>query len=120
MSEQSTFSVSLATLKEKIGDMEINADTIMQVLRFAMEVVEVTELKGAEQKELAIKLVREVVVQAPIADEKEKLLLDMIDQGVLGNTVDLVVQASKGELDINAAVAVAAGCCASFMKKKKK
>ena len=120
MSEQTTFSVSLKTLKEKIGDMEINADTIMQVLRFAMEVVEVTELKGAEQKELAIKLVREIVVEAPIADEKEKLLLDVIDQGVLGNTVDLVVQASKGELDVNAAVAVAAGCCASFMKKKKK
>ena len=120
MSEQTTFSVSLKTLKEKNGDMEINADTIMQVLRFAMEVVEVTELKGAEQKELAIKLVREIVVEAPIADEKEKLLLDVIDQGVLGNTVDLVVQASKGELDVNAAVAVAAGCCASFMKKKKK
>jgi hypothetical protein len=112
------FTVSLKTLKEKIGDMEINADTIIQVLRFAMEVVETTELKGEDQKKLAIKLVREVVVEAPITDEKEKLLLDLIDHGVLGNTVELIVQASKGELDINAAVAVAKGCCLSFMKKK--
>ena len=44
------FTVSLKTLKEKIGDMEINADTIMQVLRFAMEVVEATQLKGEDQK----------------------------------------------------------------------
>ena len=82
-----------------------------------MEVAEDTELKGEDQKKLAIKLVREVVVEAPITDEKEKLLLDLIDQGVLGNTVELIVQASKGELDINAAVAVAK-CCLSFSKKK--
>ena len=62
-----------------------------------MEVVEATQLKGEDQKKLAIKLVREVVVEAPITDEKEKLLLDLIDQGVLGNTVELIVQASKGE-----------------------
>lgn len=113
-----TFTIAFADLKEKIGDIEINADTIIQVLRFAMEVVETTQVKGAEQKELAIKLVRQVVVEAPIADEKEKLLLDMIDNGVLGNTVDLVVMASKGELDVNAVVAVATGCCAALMKRK--
>jgi hypothetical protein len=113
-----TFTIAFADLKEKIGDMEINADTIIQILRFAMEVVETTQVKGAEQKELAIKLVRQVVVEAPIADEKEKLLLDMINHGVLGNTLDLVVMASKGELDVNAIVDVATGCCASFMKRK--
>jgi hypothetical protein len=113
-----TFTIAFADLKEKIGDMEINADTIIQILRFAMEVVETTQVKGAEQKELVIKLVRQVVVEAPITDEKEKLLLDMIDHGVLGNTVDLVVMASKGELDVNAIVAVATGCCAAFIKRK--
>jgi hypothetical protein len=113
-----TFTIAFADLKEKIGDMEINADTIIQILRFAMEVVETTQVKGAEQKELVIKLVRQVVVEAPITDEKERLLLDMIDHGVLGNTVDLVVMASKGELDVNAIVAVATGCCAAFIKRK--
>jgi len=113
-----TFTIAFADLKEKIGDMEINADTIIQVLRFAMEVVETAQVKGAEQKELVIKLVRQVVVEAPITDEKERLLLDMIDHGVLGNTVDLVVMASKGELDVNAIVAVATGCCAALMKRK--
>ena len=110
----SQFVVSLHKLKEKIGDMEINAQTIIKVLQFAMEVMEATKVKGPAQRDLAIKLVRQIVTDAPISDEKEKLLLDMIDQGILANTIELVVAASKGNLDINAVVAVASGCCKLF------
>ena len=111
----SLFAVSLRKLKGKIGDTEINAQTIIKVLRFAMEVVEAApNFKGPAQRDLAIKLVRQIVVEAPISDEKEKLLLDMIDQGILANTVELVVAASKGNLDINMVVAVATGCCKLF------
>lgn len=97
-------------LNAKIEGIEINAENIIKVLRFAMEVVEATETKGEEQKDLAIDLLKQVIINAPIADEKEKLLLDMIDEGILADTIDLVVQASKGELDVNAAVEVAQGC----------
>lgn len=106
----------LTNLKEKIGDMEINADNITKVLKFAMECVELTELKGEAKKDLAIKLVRQVVEDAPISDEKEKLLLDMIDQKILHGMVDLVVEAKEGKIDINAATQVASGCCAIFKK----
>ena len=114
MTDTSQLAVSLFKLNEKIGDMEINAHTIITVTKFSMEVVEATKLKGAAQKELAISLVRQVIVEAPISDEKEKLLLDMIDQGILANTIELVVAASKGNLDINAVVVVASGCCKLF------
>lgn len=113
----SQFAVALHNLKNKIGNMEINAQTIITVLRFAMEVVELTQVKGSAQRELAIKLVRHIVVDAPISDDKEKLLLEMIDQGILANTIELIVDATKGELDINAAIAVATGCCATFLKR---
>ena len=106
----------LTNLKEKIGDMEINADNITKVLKFAMECVEVTELKGEAKKDLAIKLVRQVVEEAPISDEKEKLLLDMIDQKVLHGMVDLVVEAKEGKIDINALKQVGTGCCNIFKK----
>ena len=106
----------LTKLKEKIGDMEINADNITKVLKFAMECVEVTELKGEAKKDLAIKLVRQVVEEAPISDEKEKLLLDMIDQKVLHGMVDLVVEAKEGKIDINALKQVGTGCCNIFKK----
>ena len=97
--------------KAKIHNIKICVENIIELLRFAMEVVEVTELKGDEQKVLAISLVRKVIVEAPVSDEKEKLMLDVIDQGILGNTVDLIICASKGNLDINKLVTVTKKCC---------
>ena len=110
------FEECMKMLKVKLQDVEVTVENFMVIVRFAMEVVEVTQLKGSAQKELAIRLVRAVVVEAPISDEKEKLMLDMIDQGVLGNTVDLVVDASKGNIDINNVVKVATGCFAACCK----
>ena len=109
------FEKCVKELKKRLEGVEVCAENFMHVLRYAMEIVELTEFKGKEQKDMALRLVRSVVVDAPISDDKEKLL-DMIDQGVLGNTVDLVVDASKGNLDLNKAVKVATGCCALFSK----
>ena len=64
-------------------------------------------------------MVKQVVIDAPISDDKEKLLLDMVNNGIVGNMADLVVSASKGEVYINSAVKVASTCCLSFMKQRK-
>lgn len=100
-------------LKKETKNMDINPQTIINVLRFAMELVEASSAKGEEQKKLVEKLVRQVVVDAPITDTKEKMLLDMIDEGILGDMATLVVSATKGELNINVAVEVAGVCCKS-------
>ena len=107
-------------LKEKIGDMEITPQTIIKVLRFSIEVVEASSVKGKEQKVLVGRLVKKVVKDAPISDEKEKLLLDMIEEGVVGDVIDLVVSATKGELDINAVEKAAVGCCLALLKSRKR
>ena len=80
-----------------------------------MEVVEATKLKGEQQKDLAVKLVRQIVVDAPITDDKEKLILDMVDGGIVGSTIDVIVAASRGELNINAGkTVVKVGCLSIF------
>ena len=112
MTDNAIFIDALAKLNEKTTDLDVNPKTIMTILKFSMEVVETTKLKGEDQKELAVKLVRQIVIEAPITDDKEKLLLDMIDEDILGDT--------KGELDINNVLEVASGCCAAFLKSKKK
>ena len=104
-------------LLDKIGKLEINTQTVIAILKMAMEVVEATQLKGKAQKELCIKLVKDIVIAAPLTGSQETLILNMIDSGVLNNTIDLVIDATQGKLDINAAVGVATGCCAAFMKK---
>jgi hypothetical protein len=110
------FNDYIKMLKHKLQNIEVNVENLMVVLRFAMEVVEVTELKGIEQKELALSLVRTIVKEAPVSNEKEKLMLDIIDNDVLGSTVDLVVDASKGNLNINKVIKVTTGCCSAFCK----
>ena len=113
-----TFDSIYAQLKDRLGDVEINVTTITTVVKFSMEIVEMTQLKGAEQKKMVEKLVRKVVEDAPISDEKEKFLLDMVDEGVVGDIIEMVVSASKGEMNLNSVADVGKTCCMGFLKYK--
>tara|TARA_B100000795_G_scaffold101890_2_gene75069 strand:+ start:2273 stop:2623 length:351 start_codon:yes stop_codon:yes gene_type:complete len=102
-------------LKLRTIDLDITPQSIIKVLQISMEIVEASDAKGSEQKELVEKLVKQVVVDAPISDFKEKIMLDMIEEGILGDMAALVVSASKGELNINAIASVAGiGCKSCF------
>ena len=103
----------------KKNNVDVTPDTITSVITMAMELVEASQVKGEEQKRLVTEVVRKIVVDAPIADDKEKLLLDMIDQGVVGNVIELVVSATKGEINVNAAKKAAVGCCWGLAKNVK-
>ena len=112
------FNNCLKQIKLTIGTTEINAKNIMYIVKVAMEVVEASEVKGSEQKVLVNKLVSKLVIDAPISDAKEKLLLDILDEGIVDEVIDLVVSASKGELNLNAAKEVATSCCLGLFKNK--
>ena len=116
------FDTSLKKLNEKLEsrNIEITPGSITIVIKICMEIAEATRLKGKEQKVLVERLVKKVVKDAPISDEKEKLLLDMIEEGVVGDVIDLVVSATKGELDINAVEKAAVGCCLALLKSRKR
>ena len=115
------FNHCFAKLKQKIDSMGIviNSRNITLVIKLAMEIVEASALKGEEQKKLVEKIMKKIIIEAPIKDDKEKLLLDMIDEGVVGDVIDLVVSASKGELDINVAEKAAVGCCLAILKNSR-
>ena len=107
---------ALKELKKKTKNIDINAKTIIEVVRFAMEIVEATTVKGEEQKQLVENLVKQIIVEAPISDDKEKTLLFMINEGIVGDIIDLVVSATKGELNINAVVELSKVCCLGLYK----
>lgn len=108
------------TVVSRLGGREVSPQTLMVVVKYAMEVVELTKLKGSEQRQMVVDVVKQVVVDAPISDERERLCLDMIESGVLGQTVDLVVDASKGHLDINRVASLAENCCFSFLGSRRR
>ena len=42
----------------------------------------------------------------------------MLDEGMVGDVIDLVVVATKGELNINNVKQVASGCCTALFKRR--
>ena len=111
---------ALKTAQDKLKDKEISISNIMTIVQVTMEAVELTKVKGEKQKDLAVKLIKKIIEDAPISDDKEKFLLDMLKEGVIGSTIDLVVAASKGQIDINSVKEVAVCCCGFLIKKIKK
>lgn len=114
------FEHALEQVKSRIGVSEVSAQSLVLVVKYAMEVVELVDLKGSEQRELALRLVRRVVQDAPISDEKEKLCLDMIDSGAVGQTIDLVIDATNGHVNVNQVARVAENCCFTFLSSRKR
>jgi hypothetical protein len=88
-------------LKEKVKDMEINDTTLMTMLKYAMEIVETSSLKGIQQKEACLSMLTRVINESPLSASKKELYLKMVKSGVVFSAVDLIVDASKGNLNIN-------------------
>ena len=51
-----------STLKER--NIDVSSKTITEIVKIAMEIVESTKLKGAEQKALVEKIVRKIIVDS--------------------------------------------------------
>ena len=88
-------------LKEKIGSTKISSQTIHIVLKEAMELVEELNIPGSVKKDNVIKIVKTLVLDLTEIEYEEKLILSIIDNNILENTMDLVIKASRGELNLN-------------------
>jgi hypothetical protein len=107
------------------GDSELNDFTssdLLQYTKYAMEIIELTSVKGDEQKELVIRLLKELINESNISYEMKEEALQFIRNGSLSKMIDIVVDATKGKLNINAIQEVAldnaANCCFAFLRKK--
>lgn len=115
-----TFELALTMVKNRLGVNEVTVQSLITIVKYSMEAVELSELKGSEQREMALRLVRRIIVDAPISDDQERLCLDMLDSGVLGQTMDLVVDATNGHVGVNQVIGLAEACCFSFLSSRKK
>lgn len=103
------FSKSLNIIKEKASVINIRPSTLHLILKYVMEEVETTPVKGAEQKEFALKLIKELIID--LTDkEDEETLLKLLNDGTISNMIDLIIDATKGKLNINTSITVATGC----------
>ena len=100
----------LKIVKTILKGTPINVTSIHLIIRTVMEVVEGTPVKGSEQKTLALKILRQLFVDFT-DDDLESTLINLLDNGAIGNLIDLIVDASKGKTDINKIVDTTATCC---------
>ena len=112
---------TLIIVKEKLSNITIRASTIHLIIKYVMETVEKTPIKGTEQKDLALRLIRALIVD--LTDkEDEKILLKLLDDGTISNMIDLIVDATRGKLNINRVVTVSSkliSSCVPYLCKKK-
>ena len=111
----------METLKEKVSVITIRPSTLHLVLKYVMEEIEDTQVTGVEQKELALKLIRALVIDFT-EGEDEEVLIKLLNDGTVGNMIDLIVDATKGKININAVSTVGAGFfnhCVPFLCSKK-
>lgn len=101
--------------RSKVASLTVSTDSIITVLQYAMEAVEATTLSGAEKKDAVMRLVRDVVTDAPIDPQTQSILLEMIQDGIISHTIDIVVSASRGKLNLNGVAEAGQIVCSSLL-----
>ena len=114
----------------KSQNVVVSMETIMRMLRIAMVIVEQTTETGKNKKDFVVRMIAKIVSDCPdstmISAEMKLEILNILYSPLFDDTIKLVVDASKGTLDLNkvqeVAAQVAVGCfsrCLAFMSKKK-
>ena len=97
---------------------------LVPILRIVMEAIEEKGMTGPDQSKLARMVLRNTIDNSVMTDENKKLSIEILENGLLENTMMLISDASKGKLKINKKQVKTSilkglmGCLKSFNKKK--
>ena len=119
--ETSLFKNVTEILKQRLRDVSIKPNTLHLIIKYIMELIEETPIKGIEQKEFSLKVMRELFRDLT-EGEDELVLLKLLDDGSISNIIDLVVDATNGKLNINAVIKTTSSCmsiCIPYLSGKK-
>lgn len=118
MMEENNYDKEYQELEKKIQHIKVGAKTLMIILEYVLDIVEHVEgIRGNKKKTLAILLITKVVENATLDEDDKKLCMAMIDNGVIGDTIDLVVNAHNGKLNFGDVVETGSKCCFFILLK---
>ena len=111
----------------KENNVAVSPETVMRLLRIAMIIVEQTNESGSKKKEFVVNLLKEIVMNNKVMLTEHKLeALNLITGNIVSDSIDFLIDASKGKFDINKvekiAEEVAKSCftrCWEVLSKKK-
>jgi hypothetical protein len=88
----------------KESNVSVKPEMIMRLIRIAMVVVEQTKETGPNKKQFVIDLLKELFLNnGDIPSEYKLEILTLLTNGVVSDSIDMVIDASKGKFDINKA-----------------
>ena len=91
----------LVSLKDRVGATKVTRETIHIILKEAMELVEELNIPGSEKRDNVMAVIKALVNDLVLDGEEKRLIMEIIDNKILENTMDLIVKATKGEFNIN-------------------
>ena len=108
------FNVITKELNEKIEHIKVSPKNIISILEYIIEIVELSEVKGQKKKVLALTLLTNIINDSELDNDEKELCMKLINNGTVSDTIDLVISASRGNLDINNVIDTGTKCCTYF------
>lgn len=88
------------SLLQEIGERTVDKPYLLTLMVKSMELVEASQVKGADQKQLVIDALIMVLKLKDVKVPSEELLVQFLENDA-SDVIELVVDASKGKLNIN-------------------
>tara|TARA_A100001015_G_scaffold14870_1_gene17376 strand:- start:1224 stop:1610 length:387 start_codon:yes stop_codon:yes gene_type:complete len=102
------------TILSVLGELENDKD-IFKYLKLIIENVERENLKGNEKKNLAIRILEDIIKVSSLDNAKQTYCLSLIEHGVISNSIDLIISAASGDLEVNMDINTAQAACSQFI-----
>lgn len=113
----------LTLLSEKMNEhgIEIGVSTIPDIVRYGMEIVEISSASKEQRKELVLEMVSKLVEDSDLPENQKNACEHVLESDMLDNLVELLIKASRGELEFNQetvedVIEVTEDCCFAFLK----
>jgi hypothetical protein len=105
---------------EQLVELE-NKNDLFKILRIVIECIELQNLKGKQQRKLAEDILLKLVKGSKMDNTQQQLCISIIENGVIGDSIDVIISATKGEINVNkAAETIAKSCLSSAIQSIKK
>ena len=105
---------------EQLVELE-NKNDLFKILRIVIECIELQNLKGKQQRKLGEDILFKLIKGSKMDNTQQQLCVSMIEYGVIGDSIDVIISATKGEINVNKAVeTIAKSCLSSAIQSIKK
>lgn len=120
----SAYEECMRKMEAKVKDLgvSVGVDSLVSLVRYAMEIVERDIEDGGEKLRIVKLIIKTLIDNAPLGPEVRVICEALLNSGVVEQTIGLVIDATKGQLSVNGVkdrrCCFVRMCCCCFCRKK--